>query len=63
MELETYVQSRADLNDLYSVTRRSLDTESRRRSQLEQELQILKTSRAEKEVSLVIRGLKYQVVW
>ena len=49
-EMETYVQSRAGLNDLYSATRRSLDTESQRRTQLERELQLLKTTRAEKEV-------------
>ena len=49
-ELETYVQTRSGLNELYSATQRNLDTESKRRSQLEQELEILKSIRAEKEV-------------
>ena len=49
-ELETYVQTRSGLNELYSATQRNLDTESKRRSQLEQELEIIKSVRAEKEV-------------
>ena len=49
-ELEMYVQTRADLNDLYSATQRNLDTETKRRSQLQQELDMLKSVRAEKEV-------------
>ncbi|CAI8044412.1 RUN and FYVE domain-containing protein 1 [Geodia barretti] len=53
-ELETYVQTRAGLNDLYSATQRNLDTESRRRSQLEQELELLKTSRTEKETAMLL---------
>ena len=64
-ELETYIQTRAGLNDLYSATQRTLNTETRRRTQLEQELELLKTARAEKEVSrglinkLVSSGLNY----
>ena len=50
-ELETYVQTRAGLNDLYAATQRNLDTESKRRSQLEQELDMMKSIRTEKEVS------------
>ena len=50
-ELETYVQTKAGLNDLYAATQRNLDTESKRRSQLEQELDMLKSIRTEKEVS------------
>ena len=63
-ELETYVQTRAGLNDLYSSTQRNLDTESRRRSQLEQELELLKTSRAEKEVGqgLILNVAKFFVL-
>ena len=58
MELETYVQTRAGLNDLYSATQRNLDTESKRRTQLQQELDVLKSARTEKEVSW---GLNYPV--
>ena len=58
-ELETYVQSRAGLNDLYSATQRNLDTETKRRSHLEQELDLLKTTRAEKEVG---RGLNLVIL-
>jgi RUN and FYVE domain-containing protein 1 len=51
-ELETYVQTRAGLNDLYAATQRNLDTESKRRSQLEQELDMMKSIRTEKETAL-----------
>ena len=58
-ELETYVQTRAGLNDLYAATQRNLDTESKRRSQLEQELDMLKSIRTEKEVS---QGLMHMCI-
>lgn len=57
-ELETYIQTKAGLNDLYSATQRNLDTESKRRTQLEQELGMVKSVRTEKEVG---KGLNYQL--
>ena len=56
-ELETYVQTKVGLNDLYAATQRSLDTETKRRSQLQQELDVIKSIRTEKEVS---KGLTYE---
>jgi len=50
-ELETYIQTRAGLNDLYSATQKNLGTETKLRQQLEQELEMQKSIRQEKKPS------------
>lgn len=51
-ELATYVQTRAGLNELYSASQRSLDTEQKLRHQLEQEVELQRSIRQEKETAL-----------
>ena len=51
-ELDTFVHTRAGLNDLYSSTQKNLETETKLRQQLSQELVLQKGIREEKETAL-----------
>ena len=52
VELDTFVHTRAGLNDLYSATQKNLETETKLRQQLSQELAIQRGIKEEKETAL-----------
>ncbi|KAL5479347.1 hypothetical protein EMCRGX_G022860 [Ephydatia muelleri] len=54
LELETLIQSRAGLNDMYLGAQRSLEAETRLRQQTEHELSVLRAARDEKEGAMVL---------
>ena len=54
LELETLIQSRAGLNDLYLATQKSLEAETRLRQQTEQELSVLRAVRDDKEGAMML---------
>ncbi|XP_003383169.1 PREDICTED: RUN and FYVE domain-containing protein 2-like [Amphimedon queenslandica] len=51
-ELNTYIESRAGLNDLYTASQKNLEVEIKLRQQLEGEVDILKRHNEEKETAL-----------
>ena len=49
-QLKCLLSSRSGLNDLYAASQKSLDVEINLRQQLEQEVELLRRQREEKEV-------------
>jgi chromosome segregation ATPase len=51
-ELNTYIESRASLNDMYAATQKNLEVEIKLREQMENEVDNLKRQKEEKEIAL-----------